>query len=101
MSNFKRNSSNEINDFQPAKIWLNIGVEVGGKIITLPVGIPLGEDTKTRGADQASLLQAILGMADAVPAGEQQQLTGLQLYIRKVADEQPAAVDLGLKLKLK
>jgi len=101
MSNFKRNT-NKISDFQPAEFWLNVGVEVEGRIVTLPVGIPLDEvSDKARGAEQRALAEAVLAMADAVPAGEQQQLTGLQLYIRKVADEQPAAADLGLKLKLK
>lgn len=101
MSNFKRNNTNEINDFQPAKIWLNIGVEVGGKVITLPVGIPLGEDTKARGGEQAALLEAVLGMAQQVPAGQQQELQGLKVFLRHVSTEAPASVDLGLKLKLK
>lgn len=99
MSNFRRNVGND--ELKPAQFWLNVGVEGSDKVITLPVGIPLGEDTKARGGEQASLLQAVLGMAQQVPAGQQQELQGLKVFLRHVSTEAPASVDLGLKLKLK
>lgn len=101
MSNFKRSNSNNINDLAPAEFWLNVGIEVDGRTITLPVGIPIGSDTKGRGAEQQALLAAVIGMAQQVPSGQQQQLDGLKLYVRHVSTEAPASVDLGLKLKLK
>lgn len=99
MSNFKRNVGNE--EFKSATFWLNVGVVVDGKTVTLPVGIPLAEETKTRGAEQASLLQSILEMARQVPKGSQQELAGLQLFVRHVDDAPAEATNLGLKLKLK
>ena len=108
MSNFKRSSQQDSSTFQqdsstfaPAKFWINLGTTVNGKVITLPVGIPIGGDTKARNAEQAALLEALLEMARSVPAGQQQELSGLQVFVRHVDDAPVAAVNLGLKLKLK
>lgn len=101
MSNFKR-STNSTDEFMPAKYWINLGVTLpDGRVVTLPVGIPLAKDAKGKGAEQSALVTAVMEMAASVPSGEQQELQGLKLFVRHVSTEAPAAIDLGLKLKLK
>lgn len=116
MFKFEQSNSNNSSNQKPAKLWLNVGVEYEGKIITLPLGIPLDSlevrEPNTSNEEynaflrcQKQLLSQVREMVESATPGEQKEMTGLKLYARHTADREPAVVteevNLNLKLKLK
>jgi hypothetical protein len=81
-----------------AKLWLNIGFEINGKFVNLPVGIPLDtmEPVQARGQNadwvafqsaRNAFLKKLQSAGDALQPGAEMSVNGLQVRIRHVANE--------------
>ncbi len=108
LSNEKQNSNNRQNnqrtnreDLPKAKLWLNIGYEVNGKFINLPVGIPVDtmEPLPVRGQNEEwvkiqtarnGLLKALIEAGSHLQPGEEKDVN-LTIRLRRTSEEMVVA----------
>lgn len=85
-------------DRPKAKLWLNIGYEVNGKFVNLPVGIPLDtmEPVQARGQNadwvqfqtaRNELLKALQAAGDQLEPGAEMVIPTLEIRVRHTASE--------------
>lgn len=91
---FRVNQSSS--EYQPAKIWLNVGYATDDAFVSLPFGLaldtmrklePKGQsDFAMLQAAQNDLLEQLLSKAEELKPGEAEVFT-LQVQLRRTADE--------------
>lgn len=95
-NNTQRPTNNS--DRPKAKLWLNIGYEVNGKFVNLPVGIPLDtmEPVQARGQNvdwvqfqtaRNELLKALQAAGDQLEPGAEMVIPTLEIRVRHTANE--------------
>lgn len=100
-------------DRPKAMIWLNLGYEINGKFVNLPIGIPVDtmEPAEARGQNvdwvkfqtsRNELLKALQGIGATLAPGEETVVPNLVIKLRRVngeldvtKEENEYAVDFG------
>lgn len=85
-------------DRPKAKLWLNLGYDVNGKFVNLPIGTPLDtmEPTDVRGQNpdwiklqtaRNNLLKALQAYGAQLAPGQEVEIPNLVIKLRRVNDE--------------
>ena len=91
------NQTNPNGEKTPAKVWLNVGYEAGGKFINLPFGLPIDtmKDAPVKGQNedwvkqrnaQNQLLKMLQDVGAKFTPGQEQTIN-LQVRLRRVNEE--------------
>lgn len=93
-----RSGGNNANrsDLPKAKFWMNVGYEVDGRFVNIPLGIPLdtqeplrtdtnNEEFNELRASQNELLEDLMAEAEKMQPGEE-RIVPLQIRLRRVTE---------------
>ena len=86
-------------DRPETKVWMNVGVMVGDTFVSLPIGVGIdtmqAADERTNSAEYSQLVQArnallkkLQSFSEDLKPGEEANVDGLLVQIRRVNDKQ-------------